>query len=85
MPPAPTRRTAIKNILAGTAAAGAAGTLSAFAPAENEMEMLELNNNINHSVCRWCYNDLTLDQLCAAPKAWASKALIWWDPTTGPR
>jgi hydroxypyruvate isomerase len=64
-----TRRTVIKQILAGTAAAGTAGALSAFAPGDSPPEQLALKGRINHSVCRWCYNDLTLDQLCAAAKS----------------
>jgi hydroxypyruvate isomerase len=27
-----------------------------------------LKGNINHSACRWCYNDIPLEQLCAAGK-----------------
>ncbi|QDA61577.1 hydroxypyruvate isomerase family protein [Hymenobacter jejuensis] len=64
----PNRRTVIKNILAGTAAAGAAGALSSFVPEVKEAEEVALKNNINHSVCRWCYKELSLDELCAAAK-----------------
>ena len=80
----PTRRTALKNILAGTAAAGAAGTLGAFVPAENTLEPLALKNNINHSVCRWCYNDLSLDQLCAAAKSIGIKGIDLVGPKEWP-
>lgn len=68
MPALPTRRTMIKNMLAGTAVAGAAGTLSAFVPAARPLVAEGLRGNIRHSVCRWCYQDLSLDQLCAAAK-----------------
>ena len=84
MPSPPTRRTALKNILAGTAAAGAAGALSAFVPAENALEPLALKNNINHSVCRWCYNDLSLDQLCAAAKSIGIKGIDLVGPKDWP-
>ena len=80
----PTRRTALKNILAGTAAAGAAGALGAFAPAENALQPLAWKNNINHSVCRWCYNDLTLDQLCAAVKSIGIKGIDLVGPKDWP-
>jgi len=30
--------------------------------------MTSLKGNINHSVCAWCYPDLSLDQLCIAAK-----------------
>ncbi|WP_210513573.1 hydroxypyruvate isomerase family protein [Hymenobacter terricola] len=84
MPSPPTRRTALKNILAGTAAAGAAGALGAFAPAENALDPLALKNNINHSVCRWCYNDLTLDQLCASAKSIGIKGIDLVGPKDWP-
>ncbi|MBH8569556.1 TIM barrel protein [Microvirga sp. STS02] len=80
----PTRRTALKNILAGTAAAGAAGALGAFVPAEYPLETPALKNNINHSVCRWCYGDLTLDQLCAAAKSIGIKGIDLVGPKEWP-
>ena len=27
-----------------------------------------LKSNIKQSVCRWCFDDLTIDQLCSAAK-----------------
>src|SRR3546814_4330531 len=27
-----------------------------------------LKGNINHSVCRWCYNSLSMDELCKSAK-----------------
>jgi hydroxypyruvate isomerase len=58
------RRNAIKNIIAGSAAlAAGSAVLPAFA-AEKKSTMLK--GNINHSVCRWCFNSLTLDELCVA-------------------
>ena len=84
MPSPPTRRTVLKNILAGTAAAGAAGALGAFAPAENVLEPSALKNNINHSVCRWCYHDLTLDQLCEAAKSLGIKGIDLVGPEDWP-
>lgn len=58
------RRNAIKNIIAGSAAlAAGSAVLPAFA-AEKKSTMLK--GNINHSVCRWCYSSLTLDELCVA-------------------
>lgn len=80
----PNRRTVIKNVLAGTVAAGAVGALSSFMPAENQMEAGELKNNINHSVCRWCYNDLSLDQLCATAKSIGLKGIDLVGPKDWP-
>jgi hydroxypyruvate isomerase len=64
-----TRRSAIKNILAGSAAIGAAGVLPSLARAADiNMTDNKLKGNINHSVCRWCYADISLDDLCLAAK-----------------
>jgi hydroxypyruvate isomerase len=63
------RRSAIKNILAGTAAITTAGMIpSLTAKAETETMDSKLKGNINHSVSPWCYSELTLDQLCITAK-----------------
>ncbi|WP_428330822.1 hydroxypyruvate isomerase family protein [Mucilaginibacter sp.] len=63
------RRSAIKNIVAGTAAITATGMLSSFTKAEDKPTVLgKLKGNINHSVSPWCYSELTLDQLCVVSK-----------------
>jgi hydroxypyruvate isomerase len=63
------RRSAIKNIVAGTAAIGATGLLSQVSKAEAKEQLMDkLKGNINHSVSPWCYNQYTLDQLCVIAK-----------------
>jgi hydroxypyruvate isomerase len=57
------RRHVIKNILAGSAAVAAGSALPAFA--STEKKPYQLKGNIQHSVCRWCFNDTPLEQLCA--------------------
>jgi hydroxypyruvate isomerase len=69
------RRTAIKNILTSTAAAGAAGALSSFMPESTEMKNVALKGNIKHSVCRWCFQDLSVEQLCVAAKSMGIKGI----------
>src|SRR5258708_32713166 len=67
----PSRRIAIKNIVAGTAALGTAGmlsSLSASAATIKSNKKLKLKGNINHSVCRWCYADIPLEDLCVGVK-----------------
>lgn len=61
------RREALKKIAAGTLAAGTIGGLSAqtFSPAGDHFTM---KGNVNHSVCRWTYQSLPLDELCKAVK-----------------
>jgi hydroxypyruvate isomerase len=61
------RRSAIKNILTGTGALAAAGSLSSF---QSSMQQpYQLKGNINHAVCRWCFKDVSLETLCAESKA----------------
>ena len=74
----------IKKILASSAAAGAAGALSAFAPEAERPEPVALKGNINHSVCRWCYNDVPLEQLCAAAKSIGIKGIDLVGPKDWP-
>ncbi|MDJ0364198.1 TIM barrel protein [Hymenobacter sp. H14-R3] len=84
MAPQPTRRTALKNLLAGTAAAGVAGALSAFASADQPLAKAVLKNNIKQSVCRWCFGDMPLDQLCAAAKGMGLQGIDLVGPADWP-
>jgi hydroxypyruvate isomerase len=56
------RRSALKNILAGTLTASVPGVFSSFPATAGTLTTLK--GNINHSVCRWCYDYLSLDELC---------------------
>lgn len=69
------RRTAIKK-LAGTAALGfLAPSLSQRLEAAEASLADNLKGNINHSVCRWCYNDVPLEDLCVAAKEIGLKSI----------
>src|ERR1700760_1316270 len=71
MPDKQNRRSAIKNIVAGTAAITTAGMLTSAALKKDEKKRMaaeKLKGNINHSVSPWCYSELTLDQLCETAK-----------------
>ena len=59
------RRKVLKNILAGSAAVASAPLLQVTAKAQSPVM---LKGNINHAVCRWCFSDTPLEQLCAAAK-----------------
>lgn len=78
------RRSAIKNMLAGTAAIGAAGIMTSFTPGEKQAMNTALKGNINHSACRWCYADIPLDTLCAAGKEIGLKAIDLVGPADWP-
>src|SRR5690349_24298647 len=68
MPNNQSRRLAIKNLVAGTAAIGTAGMLSSFTETGSTTKSTTLKGNINHSVCRWCYNSIPLEEFCASAK-----------------
>jgi len=84
MPALPTRRTMLKNVLAGTAVVGVSGKLKATAAAPAMTPPTELKNNIRQSVCRWCYQNLTLDQLCAAAREMGLKGIDLVGPKEWP-
>lgn len=61
-----TRRLAIKNLVAGTAAVGTAGMLSSFTSTSDNSYTLK--GKVNHSVCRWCFGTVPLEDFCVAVK-----------------
>jgi hydroxypyruvate isomerase len=61
------RRDALKQIATSALVLSGAGALSSFAENKNE-EVYKLKGNINHSVCRWTYNFLSVEELCNAVK-----------------
>lgn len=66
-----TRRTLIKNLALGASALAItpASALALYSASETKREKkLKLKGNIHHSVSRWTFNYLTLDELCKAVK-----------------
>lgn len=63
-----TRRQSLKKI-AGTMALGALvpSLHHRLYAAEHSLPQ-ELKGRINHSVCKWCYNDISLEDLCKSAK-----------------
>jgi hydroxypyruvate isomerase len=61
------RRVALRQMMMGTAALGAAGSLASFTTCNPE-SALKLKGNINHSVCWWTYSFLSLEELCMEVK-----------------
>ena len=63
------RRRAIKNMVVGSLAMGtAAGAFARTSSSLKEKEVYTMKGNINHSVCRWCYGGIPLEDLCAGAK-----------------
>lgn len=64
MPKKNSRRLAIKNILVGTAALSVLPSASFSKDIKSNRKSITLKGNINHSVCRWCYNSIPLEEFC---------------------
>lgn len=63
-----TRRTLIKNLVAGSLAIPAVKVFANDKNSSKQTNPLKLKGNINHSVCRWIMGDLSLDELCTVVK-----------------
>ncbi len=68
------RRDAIKNTALGL---GAVSTLSSCNTTQTAAttSLGKLNNNINHSVCRWCYSSIPLEAFCEAAQEIGIKSI----------
>lgn len=53
------RRTAIKKMTGAAAIISTTG----FSSEREQLEALRLKGNINHSVCKWCFSDFTVEEL----------------------
>ena len=76
------RRSALKNIVAGTAALGVSAALPSFAM--EPYQSTALKGNVNHSVCQWCFGDMELDALCIEAKKIGIKAIDLVGPAGWP-
>lgn len=69
------RRKWIKQVAAGSFAVTGVTSLSSFADTTDMNEAYKLKGNINHSVCQWTYNFLSLDELCLEVKKLGLQAI----------
>src|SRR5437870_6337911 len=64
-----TRRSAFAKLAGSTAAiTAAAASLSERLGAADSSASASLKGKINHSVCKWCYAKVSLEDLCVAGK-----------------
>lgn len=84
MPQPSSRRKAIKNLLAGGVALSAFPSLSMADIASLKKAPLAMKGNINHSVCRWCYGSIPMEEFCAAVSAMGLKAMDLVGPADWP-
>ncbi|TDH25694.1 twin-arginine translocation signal domain-containing protein [Segetibacter sp. 3557_3] len=68
MPNNNSRRNALKNLAAGTAALGVLPLAGMAFGQPAQKKSSALKGNVNHSVCRWCFNNLSVDELCTEVK-----------------
>jgi len=80
----PSRRAAIKSIVAGTAALGILSPAEAMAERPKKRKKLKLKGNIHQSVCRWIYEDIPLDDFCEAVKKIGINAIDLLGPKEWP-
>jgi len=59
---------ALKKMAGGAAVAIAGASLAHRVAAAEEVLEQGLKGKVNHSVCRWCYSSIPLDDLCKAAK-----------------
>jgi len=64
----PSRRKAIKNILLGGVGISAFPSMTLAETNASEKKPLKFKGNINHSVCAWCYNFISIEELCKVVK-----------------
>ena len=75
------RREAIKQLATGSLGLAAGASLSSFS---TEQENMKPKGNINHSVCYWTHNFLSLDELCAVVKKIGFNAIDLLTPKEWP-
>jgi len=69
MNPPHSRRRALKKIASGAALSSIGMSLPhRLEAAEAQLAEAKLKGKTNHSVCRWCYDKISLDDLCKAAK-----------------
>ena len=62
------RRAALRNLAGASAVAAVASSLSHRLAAAEAVVAPELKGRVNHSVCKWCYKNIPLDEFCVAAK-----------------
>ena len=69
------RRSALQKVSGSAVAAMAVASLATRVKAAEPAEGVKLKGRINHSVCRWCYGKIGLDELCEAAKGMGIKSI----------
>lgn len=83
MPKKESRRRAIKNLMLGSITVGGLSSFSEFSE-EKDKTFTPLKGNINHAVCRWCYDSIPLEDFCIGVKEIGIKAIDLVGPKDWP-
>lgn len=78
------RRSALTKLAGGAAALGAATALPRSGRAAEAEPPPKLKGNISHSVCKWCYGKIPLDEFCAAARAMGISSVELLQPSDFP-
>ena len=81
------RRDFVKtSLVAGTTALAVAtiGPLASEAAPERRLTTMNLKGNVNHSVCKWCYPRLSVEELAAAGEEMGLASVELLDPEDWP-
>jgi hydroxypyruvate isomerase len=76
------RRTALRKLTAGAAAATTTAALTQTLRAAEPPAALQ--GRINHSVCKWCYGKISLEDLCVAAKGMGVASIDLLQPADFP-
>ena len=75
------RGEALKTMATGAAALAMASLPGGSLLAQSDKSLaMPLKGNINHSVCRWCYKDISLEDLCSSAKEMGLKSVELLNP-----
>ena len=81
------RRSVLKSISGGAAFLSASLALPSAARAailKEEWKEFKLKGNVNHSVCKWCYPKIALEDLCKAAKEMGMQSIELQGPAEWP-
>jgi len=78
------RRSAIRKVAGGAAIAAVASLAPRLAAAEEALAAIKLNGRIAHSVCKWCYPKIELEDLCKAGKDMGLRSIELLEPKDFP-
>ena len=78
------RRSALGKIAGATATAAVAATALSSRLAAAETALGASKGRINHSVCKWCYGKIPLEDLCVAGKAMGLQSVELLNPSDFP-